>query len=261
MKLRKKSYVFIFLLVILLCVIFFTTYIQSSWFLLEENFDNEYPNLNIEIVIARYNETLDWIDQEPFNKYPITIYNKGPNDNFKQISNVKRIIPVENVGRCDHTYLYHVIKNYDNLADITISLPGSSDIDYKINTAKNTVIETEKNKNSHFNDYTESVYNEFKDFQLDEWSATHNANKTINSETKLTLSKIRPFGQWYKAHFGDRVTKKFAWMGFFSVHKKHILQHPLEYYQELIRELEVSSNPEVGHYYERAWGAVFGPLD
>ena len=30
-------------------------------------------------------------------------------------------------------------------------------------------------------------------------------------------------------------------------------------YDKLIKELEVSSNPEVGHYFERAWAAVFGP--
>ena len=29
----------------------------------------------------------------------------------------------------------------------------------------------------------------------------------------------------------------------------------------LLKELEVSSNPEVGHYFERAWVAVFGVTD
>jgi hypothetical protein len=37
---------------------------------------------NIELVTSRFNESLDWLDKEPYNKYHITIYNKGFNENF-----------------------------------------------------------------------------------------------------------------------------------------------------------------------------------
>ena len=39
----------------------------------------------------------------------------------------------------------------------------------------------------------------------------------------------------------------------------HIQQHPVEYYKRLRAMLENHSNPEVGHYIERAWGAIFWP--
>ena len=32
---------------------------------------------------------------------------------------IKNIINLDNVGRESHTYLYHVINNYNNLSDIT----------------------------------------------------------------------------------------------------------------------------------------------
>jgi hypothetical protein len=253
----RRNYI-IALIFILICVIFFATYFGTKNDT-QENFEDSKPSM--ELVIARYNESLNWIDQDPFHKYPITVYNKGPNEDFKKTNNITRVIPVENVGRCDHTYLYHVIQNYDNLADITVFLPGSSDMDLKYDVAKEVVNESENTKNTYFTNYTESVYDEFKDFSLDEWVTSYDGNKTINNESKLTLANIRPFGEWYKAHFGDKITTKYAYYGIFAVHKKHILQHPVEYYKDLIKELEVSSNPEVGHYFERAWGAVFGPLD
>ena len=81
----------------------------------------------IEIVIARYNEDLNWINKIIDKSIKITIYNKGL-DNIKDISNKYNftIIPLKNIGRESHTYLYHIIKNYDNLAEQTIFCQGDS---------------------------------------------------------------------------------------------------------------------------------------
>jgi hypothetical protein len=43
-----------------------------------------------------------------------------------------------------------------------------------------------------------------------------------------------------------------------AVHKNDILRHPIQYYKDLIKELEFT-NPEVGHYFERSWIAIFKP--
>jgi hypothetical protein len=73
--------------------------------------------MNVEIVIARYNEDISWINKIP-SKTKITIYNKGIDD-IKYPS-----IKLPNVGRESHTYLTHIIDNYDNLADTTIFTQG-----------------------------------------------------------------------------------------------------------------------------------------
>ena len=215
---------------------------------------------SIELVVARYNETLDWLENDPFYKYPAIIYNKGPNADFKQTDNVKKVVSLKNVGRESHTYLYHIVKNYDNLADVTVFLPGSTNMRTKYNSGKTAITEVEKTHDTFFHFRSNDIYNEFKDFQLDAWTASFGDNSKLNAESQLTPAKIRPFGKWFRAHFGDMRVTQISWYGIFAVHKRHILQHPVEYYQQLIQELEVSSNPEVGHYFERAWGAVFGPL-
>jgi hypothetical protein len=69
-----------------------------------------------ELVIARYNEDISWLKNVKNKK--ITVYNKGiDNINIKSIK-------LPNVGRESHTYLTHIINNYDNLADTTIFCQG-----------------------------------------------------------------------------------------------------------------------------------------
>ncbi len=72
-------------------------------------------NKKLEIVVARYNENIDWL--EPYLS-DSTIYNKG-----RSIAG-KDTVPLPNIGREGHSYLYHIIENYDNLADRTIFCQG-----------------------------------------------------------------------------------------------------------------------------------------
>jgi hypothetical protein len=46
--------------------------------------NNQYPNNHIDIIVARYNEDLDWMNEIPFSNYKYIIYNKGDNDNFEK---------------------------------------------------------------------------------------------------------------------------------------------------------------------------------
>ena len=72
---------------------------------------------NVIVIISRYNENLSWLLESPFNQFKYIVYNKGINNNFEK-TNVIQIINLPNVGKCDHTYLYHIVENYDNLSNI-----------------------------------------------------------------------------------------------------------------------------------------------
>lgn len=200
---------------------------------------------------------------QPFNKYRTTIYNKGPNDNFQKHSSIKSIVKLDNLGRCDHTYLYHIVNNYDNLAEITVFLPGSCNMQNKKEKAIRLIETIEETGSAVFisDSKHENVKTELYDFVLDEWVCSDDANKSINNEKTLDKSKIRPYGKWYESNFGNLKITNITRMGIFSVSKKDILQHPLDYYKNLMVQLETSSNPEVGHYFERSWAAVFHPMN
>lgn len=226
-----------------------------------ENSINNNNNLDTLIVISRFNENLEWLKDEPFHKYDKLIYNKGLNNDFYHSEKEKGIISIENIGRCDHTYLYHIINNYDNLNDITIFLPGSVDMYVKMQRCIRLLNLIEENKSAVFflTNY-ENVKNEYYSFQLDSWDSSHEKNAILTKNDTLKPANIRPFGKWFEDKFGDLIIHHISWWGIFSISKKDILQHPKSYYENLITELNTHSNPEAGHYFERSWEAVFYPL-
>jgi hypothetical protein len=214
----------------------------------------------IEIVVSRFNEDLKWTTTGIFNNYKYIVYNKGDNDNFEK-SNVDKIIELKNVGKCDHTYLYHIITNYNNLSDITLFLPGSLDLIQKREKATELLDKIKKMNNAVFlGEYYKNIKNKFEKFCLDNWISSNRQNFYKNNETALQLSEIRPFGQWYKDNFADEIVNYVCYWGIFSIDKRDIIQHPISRYTKLLNQLSTSSNPEVGHYIERSWNAIFHPM-
>jgi hypothetical protein len=217
---------------------------------------------NIIIVVARFNEDLNWINEFPFNQFKYIVYNKGNNDNFEK-NNVKQIINLENVGVCDHTYLYHIIENYHNLSNIIVFLPGSVNMQNKKNkaiTILSHIINSNYN-NAYFHGYyTPNLKNEFKNFQLDKWRYSYHDNFIANNQEELVKCKIRPYSSWYKYFFGNTIAHWYSYYGIFSIDKRDVLQHPISKYQFLIQTLNKHSNTEASHYIERSWGAIFFPL-
>jgi len=74
---------------------------------------------SINLVVAAYQENLDWIKQV---NHPTIIYNK--NDQPINTTNAK-VVQLANIGRESHSYLHHITTNYDSLADITIFSQGN----------------------------------------------------------------------------------------------------------------------------------------
>jgi hypothetical protein len=216
-------------------------------------------------IVARYNESLDWMLEEPFNQIRYIVYNKGTNDAFCK-TNVVAVVNLPNVGRCDHTYLYHIVEHYadkdkdKDIDDLLVFLPGScGGTSYKKNKAVAVLNHTiRKHKPCMVLFGRVDVRATFADFTLDKWQCSDDTNKSANSEELLTPCELRPFGKWFDAHFGDTQTNFFSVNGIFSVTRRMILSRGLKEYVALLEEVGVSSNPEVGHYLERSWGTIFG---
>jgi hypothetical protein len=215
----------------------------------------------IQIIVSRYNETLDWTLEHPFNLFKYIVYNKGPNQNFVK-DNVNQIIDLTNVGRCDHTYLYHIVTNFNNLAEITVFFPGSiGSMSHKKNNAIKILKNILKYKTAIFlGSYTPSVKNTFNDFILNNWTCSDPINSVLNPENELCPAIIRPFGKWFQYHFGNIEVNYYCMQGILSIHKLDILKCPISRYEKLLAAVGRHSNPEVGHYIERAWGAIFHPI-
>jgi len=79
----------------------------------------------IDVVVARYKENLNWLDNFiPTREIRFFIYDKDPSSKFETNVNYQ-YTTLLNVGREAHTFLYHIVNNYDNLADEVLFLQGN----------------------------------------------------------------------------------------------------------------------------------------
>ena len=79
----------------------------------------------VEIVIAAYNESLAWARM--YDNIA-TAYVKCKEEISYLAKNMPSltVIPLPNVGRETHTYLYHIVNRYDTLADLTVFTQGAA---------------------------------------------------------------------------------------------------------------------------------------
>ena len=76
----------------------------------------------VELVVAAYDEDLSWLRMYANIS---TVYVKGKlvyGDGLGPASTLVRTLP--NVGRETHTYLHHIVENYNELADVTVFTQG-----------------------------------------------------------------------------------------------------------------------------------------
>ena len=208
---------------------------------------NEYlfDKKEFEIVVARYNEDISWL--LPYEDC-VTIYNKGNDCCLDTI-----VLP--NVGRESHTYLWHIINNYDNLSTKTLFTQGST--------------------------------NDHNNFPIAKYMSDENF--TINLDIRGINAKngyghLRHIGKWLKEYqSGDMLKEKFTfkdwWLlyikknlpnlqhfffsqgAIFSIKSHKIKRNTIEYYKKLITCVDNHKHPESCHYFERAWFYIFDKYD
>jgi hypothetical protein len=243
------------IIIIIICII---TILYSLTFIIQnEGFQNKG---SLDLVVARYKENIEWLkeyDDGSFDR--LFVYNKS-NKLLEYKSGAREYIYKElpNVGVCDHTYLYHIIDNYDNLADVTVFLPGSgslenkkSTIDFVINKVKTTHKTVFKVAPFPDRPIGEVLYN----FTLENWTVTSTENR--DSDGRLELAEIRPFGKWYEAIFPGVKVKAPVFGGIFAVSRDDIRSREKSFYEKLIRQVNKHKFHEASHYIERSWTSIF----
>jgi hypothetical protein len=226
------------------------------------------PPRRVEVVISRYNEQgLDVLLSLIPHEFHVTIYNKGK----KLVVPPKhrertRVFNVPNVGRCDHTYLHHIVENYtSSLADVTIFMVASALDDSKFHKSRKLMAVLKAVSTSYSSAFPIKYFktlDELYNFNVKKYTATNKENRDLNPQSETLLCPIRPFGKWYETVLeGYDVPSPIPinYNGIFAVEKKHIKQRPLKLYKHLISFVDSSSNPEAGHYMERVWTSLFYP--
>ena len=185
------------------------------------------------IVVARYNEDVSCFS---FFLDHCLIYNKGSEMDMQ-------CIPLPNIGREAHTYLHHIIENYDNLDDITVFTQGNP-LDHSakfFNRVEDLLI---NRMPGHFVNLCDQV------IDIHGLRCAHWPYGTLPDVLPVTAKTLL-----------DPEFQKSIWFGagaIFAVSKEGIQQRSLKFYQKAISLFPTT--PFCGGYsyaFERLWPVIF----
>ena len=189
----------------------------------------------ITIVVSKYRENIDWIEQLK-DKFNVIVYNKDEGGDLP------------NVGREGHTIYTHIVNNYDNLDDHIVFLQGhpfdhSPNIINDLSYLKHAI---NTGKKVDFRILSRDIYI----FAL---------NHGIFTETLANDTYKAIFENIEKEYFPEDKEFLFGAGAQFVVSKKAILKRPIELYKNIIKVLEHNSDPQEGHAIERFHAIIFNP--
>ncbi|THB65589.1 MAG: DUF3431 domain-containing protein [Desulfovibrio sp.] len=208
--------------------------------------------MSIQAVIAKYREDVAWT--EGFHEFGITalVYDKSGDPEAQH--------PLPNIGREAHTYLHHIVSQYEQgLADFTLFLQGKC-LDHMEPgmTAQRLArrILDLANKKVPFKglaDYS---------IRCDGLGRPHGLSDPANLGKWRGWGKDIPVAQVYSALFSGPVPESFhirAPAGLLFVSRERIQLRPLGLYQRALDLVEADPDDanNTGHALERLWYLIF----
>ena len=211
----------------------------------------------MEIVIAHYNEDLSWLEDGIDS---CSIYSKGGEKNAPPYPH--QAIP--NIGREGHTYLYHLVENYESLADVTLFLQGRIDdhISLSLTEIKRRALETQPGEVTTFPFRELETFDHWDGIPWEEYPSW----KKWSSMQRVNAVKTP--AQYWQTFFPGReipASVGYAPGALFAVRKETIQQHSRDFYRLVLHEFFLGDmahvNPETGHHMERFFLAIWNPSE
>lgn len=222
---------------------------------------NEKHQKKLHLVVAHYKEDLSYIDKEFPNIFDkIFIYSKST-----EPTNLKKLhthTHLPNIGRCDHTYLFHIAQNYDTYKSSPpahiLFLTGSCWALKRKKLITQLILKNAGNFNfySPFLQRLGFFEQHMRKYKLHKYTASLLANRSNNNE--FIRSKFENLGQFCDV-YGIGAIRFVAYTGCFSVNSALIFRRDQAFYQDLLLLLSSGDNLEDGHFIERSWHAIFHP--
>ena len=201
---------------------------------------------SLELVVARFDEDLNWLRRVP-RRFQVTVYNKGEQPATLPSRRPVTCWSLPNHGREEYAYIEHIIRRYDDLADVTVFSQGKP-FDHV----------PDFHKQLHalaFRQLTVADFHWFG-FIIDE---DDDAGGLLFQRWPCNPAgdplPMRPF---WRDLFDEAAPalKRFYPSAHFAVTADCIRRRPRSFYQ---RALEISVRlPHAAHCFERSWDHVFG---
>jgi len=249
------------------------------------------PSPRTDIVLAHYNEDVAWVRQYIGRQnVDVRIYSKA--EQLLELEGAT-VLPLANFGRESHTYLHHIVHNYDNLADWTVfSQACSPSWGYLIGDSGNGHL----NDKVSFDDYVRPFPNGRDSFFVMNAASQFPRATQLNrlgiivqgfpdegpemcpklgaegwtnwwflpDHPHLQRGDMLDFYDKYVAASHRLAERKplilaFAQGGRFAVSRARIHARPKTYYARMLVVLSKEVNPQEGFWMEAVWWDVFHP--
>lgn len=196
---------------------------------------------SLEVVVARYREDVGWTRNLP-DGTRVTIYGKGG-----ELGAGADEIPLPNIGREAHTYLWHIVHRYDSLAPVTVFCQGHP-FDHAHDLHR--VIREMAAGSIAVSDFL------WLGFIID--TDDPRGGRLFVPWGKNSEGRELPLAAIHESLFGEPCPGKFLFYpgAQFAVSASCIRRRPVEFYR---RALGLAAADELhAHCFERIWDRVFG---
>ena len=229
-------------------------------------------NGKIDVVITRYNEFINWVDYLPDSINKIYIYNKGFNNNlFKnhesKWSDKFVIIKTANVGRMEHTIAYHIVTNYNNLADTILFLPGSILMNPHKGRFLGKILNNIQNLQSKYNGFYAPMFKKVKNtynYIINNKKVKDNTLRNNVQDINNSENEVIPVKSEYSSllDYKEKIVNNFqleyiAYKSQFMVSKSNILKNDIKVFEEILKSVFMGIDCENSLYAERIWAHLF----
>lgn len=204
----------------------------------------------IGMVVAKYNCDISWTKRIS-DEVQLFIYDKKPTPETP-----KEHIILPDIGRETYMFLYHVVKNYNDLNPITIFTQGYpldhiSDFVEKVNSMNEYVSKNGVNGCAEFGHFGQPII-----------ACNRKGEPQHNGESKpgfVVYREFLPMEDFYRKVFPDECPQLFfcAGISIFFTKKERILRRPVNFYQKLIEMISYAREPIEAWVFERMWNLVF----
>jgi len=196
------------------------------------------------LVIAKYKEDISWLGA--LKGWEIFVYSKDPNEPDPNLTRLP------NVGREAHTYLYHIVKYYDELSELTV-FAQANPFDHSPNFVQ---------KLSDLKAGTEYEALSDDEMLFDSFAFPHLAASPLSIDRKT-------FQEFYLSVLNREPPKLMFCKAnaLFAVSRERLRSRPKEFYQRILKSLEGETSAELNkrlnvnmieaHFLERMWHHIF----
>ena len=265
----------------------------------------------VDIVLAHYNEDLSWVRPWISQHSVAKIYHKGGyGDRLRSVvrrwggeweggggsgssgrsssgrSSSSSVVSLPNVGRESHTYLYHIVNHWEELADWTVFFQGGQPSwGYRMSKADRFrylqrgittgghlcsgvgIGDYLANRNPLFYIRTAEVRGDLSQQRMRNLYTRYYTPEQLGGRVQSypLENHLDHWGAWtdfryrYISFRPFPETIVFAQGAQFSVSRDWIRQRPLVYYQDLLELLSHEKDPYLGYYMEWLWGEIWNP--